>query len=550
MNIPDCNHTSSPGEDSAALSPAPNDPQGLSLVTEPVRPDPGDQEYAAGRPIESRQHALLYDEGECETSPGYERFQPRPDYQIPVPAPIAPSGLLESAKFAEDILYYHHLRDSSPYGLLSTLSLNDIFQAEHLDGAFFHAALALSALSISVSNAPEPLVAKASLHALDHFVTALGSIRSAHLDDSDDQSAQAETFVLPQGRYMAISWLATIIFLAYFELQRGQLKLWYIHCRAALAFLSQNLSSVRASAAGESLTRSFARIASLLEIYDRTYSDISRIASTDVSESLMLSLANSPYHADRLLCILPRVIELEEKWRGNPQHDTLWRQQAEHLVDELEAWRENLPAAEAPLAQDEDKGKSFGIAEGPGFSVTPLTLVDARDPVKAATSFMHYLVSLLRLQTFYSPSSDRKSPPNAAATVHLICRLAAGVSFTSCTTVNAYGHGMLPAMMNAYYMTDSAGCKEWIRGWIGRFPREREGIWNVRHAERLLTYVDEEYGRKGLRSGWRIIKVRMVDLDEEATPQGDEEEKQGDRLAVEIYSRNRMGWSVDYVDIP
>ncbi|GKT97691.1 C6 zinc finger domain protein [Colletotrichum tofieldiae] len=104
--------------------------------------------------------------------------------------------------------------------------------------------------------------------------------------------------------------------------------------------------------------------------------------------------------------------------------------------------------------------------------------------------------------------------------------------------------------MNAYYMTDSAGCKEWIRGWIGRFPREREGIWNVRHAERLLTYVDEEYGRKGLRSGWRIIKVRMVDLDEEATPQGNEEEEKGDRLAVEIYSRNRMGWSVDYVDIP
>ncbi|GKT97690.1 hypothetical protein Ct61P_15540 [Colletotrichum tofieldiae] len=411
MNIPDCNHTSPPSEDFAALSPAPNDPQGLGPAAEPVRPDTGDQGYAAGGPIESRQHALLYDEGECETSPGYERFRPRPDYQIPVPAPIAPSGLLESAKFAEDMLYYHHLRDSSPYGLLSTLFLNDIFQAEHLDGAFFHAALALSALSISVSNAPEPLVAKASLHALDHFVTALGSIRSAHLDDSDNQSAQAETFVLPQGRYMAISWLATIVFLAYFELQRGQLKLWYIHCRAALAFLSQNLSSVRASAAGESLTRSFARIASLLEIYDRTYSDISRIASTDVSESLMLSLANSPYHADRLLCILPRVIELEEKWRGNPQHDTLWRQQAEHLVDELEAWRESLPHAEAPLAQDEDKSKSFGIAEGPGFSVTPLTLVHARDPVKAATSFMHYLVSLLRLQTFYSPSSDRKSPP-------------------------------------------------------------------------------------------------------------------------------------------
>ncbi|GKT51068.1 uncharacterized protein ColSpa_11249 [Colletotrichum spaethianum] len=256
------------------------------------------------------------------------------DHQSPVPAPIAPSGLLESVNFAEDLLYYHHLRDSSANGLLSTLFLNDVFQAEYLDGAFFPASQALSALSVWISNAPEPVVAKASLHALDHVVTTLGSIRSPQLDDSDIQPAQAKAFVLPQSRYMKIFWLATIIFLACFELQKGQLKLWYIHCRAALAFLSQNLNSVYASAADKSLTPF--RPSSL-------HSAARDLAGREVA--------------------------------GNPQQYTLWRQQAENLIGELNKWRESMPDAEAPLAQDENKGKSSSIVEGSDFSVTPLTLV-------------------------------------------------------------------------------------------------------------------------------------------------------------------------------
>ncbi|KAK1675215.1 fungal-specific transcription factor domain-containing protein [Colletotrichum godetiae] len=432
--------------------------------------------------------------------------------------PTIPVGLLESAKFAEDM-------------------------ADHLDKAFFHAALALAALDISQARPNEALGSKAALQALDHFVTALGTVRMAQLDDEGVATG------CPPNQDNAISWLATLLLLANFELQRGQMKLWYIHSRAAVTFLSQHLNRVQDSPVGESLIRSFSRIAALLDIFDRAYSVRYSIASPDVSDSLSRSLVNSPHSADRLLYILPRVIKLEEEWRSNPQHDLHWREQAEGLIQELKAWRRTLPDCDVPPLHEHTASPYNEDAEGPGISIRPLSIPYAPEPVKAATTFMHYLVSLLRLETRYLPGAVRQLPPNAKKIVLLVLRLAAGVPYASCAAVNTYSHGMVAAMMNCYYMSEEQEVKDWVKNWIAGFPRDREGIWNVRHAHRVLSYVDQEYTRRGSRYNWEIIKVRLIDLETDATPSEDEE-MDPDKFSVEIYSRCKRGWSIDFVEIP
>ncbi|WYZ41216.1 hypothetical protein EsH8_V_000111 [Colletotrichum jinshuiense] len=457
--------------------------------------------------------------------------------------PTIPVGLLESAKFVEDVIFYNHLIDNSPYGILSILSLTDVLRAEHLDKAFFHAALALSALDISQSNPSGLLTSKAALQSLDHFVTALGIVRMAQLDEEGVATG------CPPNQDQSISWLATVLLLANFELQRGQMKLWYVHSRAAVTFLSQHLHHVRKSPVGESLIRSFSRIAALLDIFDRAYSVRYSIASPDISDSLSRSLANSPQSADRLLYILPRVIKLEEEWKSNPQHDLHWREQAESLIQELKAWRSTLPDCEVPPLLEHTANPYDETPEGSGIALRPLCIPYAPEPVKAATTFMHYLVSLLRLETRYLPGAVRQLPPNAKKIVLLVCRLAAGVPYASCAAVNAYGHGILPALMNCYYMSEEQEVKDWVKKWIAGFPREREGIWNVRHAHRILNYIDQEHNRRGSRYDWEIIKVRMIDLEDDATPQQDEE-ADPDKFSVEIYSRCKRGWSIDFVEIP
>ncbi|KAF9880695.1 C6 zinc finger domain protein [Colletotrichum karsti] len=460
--------------------------------------------------------------------------------------PVTPAGLLESAKFAEDMIYFYHLRDNSPYGILSILSLDDILDEQQLDKAFFHAALALSALDMSQSSSSSTFANKAALQALDHFVTALGTVRMAQLNDDGVATG------CPSNQDNAISWLATVLLLANFELQRGQMKLWYIHSRAAVTFLSQHLNRVRESPVGESLIRTFSRIAALLDIFDRAYSVRYSIVSPEVSDSLTTSLVNSPQSADRLLYILPRVIKLEEEWRSNPQHDLHWRGQAEDLIQELKAWRNTLDDCDVPLLYEHTANPYDENATGPGLAIRPLSIPRARQPVKAATTFMHYLISLLRLETRYLPGAGRELPPNAEKIILLVCRLAAGVPYTSCAAVNAYGHGMLPAMMNAYYMAEDQDVKDWVKNWIAGFPRDREGIWHVRHAHRVLNYVDQEYTRRGSRHNWEIIKVRLVDLEDDATPQDDDgaDERDPDRFSVEVYSRCKRGWSIDFVEIP
>lgn len=467
---------------------------------------------------------------------------PSDDWQ-PKPFLIAPLGLLEAAKFTQDMIYYHHLCDPSPHGLLSILGLTDILQFDGLDKGFFHAALALSALHASQSSTSSTFTRDAAIHALDHFVEALGFIRGSRPDDNLHID-------VPSPEQNRITWLATLLLLAQFELSRGQMRLWYVHSYAAVTCLSQNISQVSETPVGGSLIRSFSRIASLLEIFDRSYTARHGFVRSDVSVRRLLfnSLKISQSPGDRLLVILPRIIEFEEDCRSTPGLDLHWRHQARALIDELKEWRMSLDNRDVP-SLDELQIEPWEMSEDESsMTIRPLLLSRANEPVKAATNFMHYLVSLIRLEIEYLPGVGRQLPANANKLILVVCRLAAGISGSTCAAINAYGHGMVPAMMNAYYMSEEETAKRWIKDWLSRFPSKREGIWDVKYARRLLEYVDQEYSRRGSRSNWEIIKVRMVDLEEEGMS-GDSQEDP-DRFPVEIYSRCKRGWSIDFVDIP
>ncbi|CAG9977212.1 unnamed protein product [Clonostachys byssicola] len=490
---------------------------------------------------------------------------------------IAPEGLMESAKFPQDIIYYHHLRDDTSTSLLSILGLEEIFKADHLDRGFFSAALALSALSVSHSHgqgqaspAEQRLAANAGLHALDHFVSALRCVRT--VEDPVDASASATgsmdggtdvgtpSMLLPTDLKLITCRLATILFLALFELQRGQMRPWYVHSRAAATFLSHHINTVRENVAGPSLIRSFSRVAALLDIYDRTYSVRPALPEPGMSLVLSEALRSSPSSSDRLLAVLPLVVKLEEDWRSDPGRESHWRIMADDLVEQLHAWYASLPSSELPDLSDADS-TSPGNA-GP-MGITPIHFTGSRQPTKAATDMIHYLGSLVRLQTRYL-SYTKVLPDNAEETVSMICRLAAGVPLCSCVRMHAYGHGMLPGLMNAYYLTDNQQCKAWIREWVAAFPAAREGIWNAKQAQRLISYVDAEYGPTGPRAGWTIIKVRMMDMDDTDPPTDDADSVRGnlyqgldsemsadpDKFFVEIYARHARGWSIDFVMIP
>jgi len=432
-------------------------------------------------------------------------------------------------KFPEDMLYYHHLRDTGPYGVLSVLYLNDILEAEYLNGSFYHAALALSALKISKSDAHAHLRNQASIHALEHFVLALGDIGKIEVEDINTPGNANNQ----SKRQNAVSWLSTVLILAHFELKRGQMRLWCVHGRAAVDFLSTHLDLVRATDIGESLVRAFSRIAALLVIYDRTHSIQKQAISPEVSNTLIELLASSNLPYDRQLYIGPRVNALEDEWRANLRPDSSWDARVDKLRVELEDWRRNLPPEEVPDFGDDD------VTEGNDVDIKPLTILTSHEPVRAATNYAHFLVIRLRVDMMYT--SPRISPAESSSTIRKICRLTLGLPYTLCVSVNNYGHGMLPAMLDAYHMADEATAN-WIRKWIGSRPDTREGIWDIERVQRLIAYLDREYKGQGSRAGWTVIKTRMVDEE-------DEHEERGKSFCVEIYSKGKRGWSMDFVEI-
>ncbi|KAF4442924.1 hypothetical protein F53441_11568 [Fusarium austroafricanum] len=385
-------------------------------------------------------------------------------------APIIPQGLLDSMRFPEDMLYYHHLRDASPYGVLTLLYLNDIMDAEFLSGSFYHAALALSALKVSKSNVGSQLRSQAAIHALEHFVIALGDVGNIPVEDMTTDIPTPGNEHGPGRREKIVSWLSTVLLLAHFELKRAQMRLWCIHGCAAVEFLASHLSLVRETSIGESLVYAFSRIAALLEIYERTHSIQEQHVSSEASRSLVQFLAGSALPYDRLLYIQPRVNELEEDWRSNLRPDAQWDERVDKLRLELEEWRDTLAPEDIPDFGDNTPSDRQDL----GTDIKPLTLLTSPEPVRPTTSFTHYLVSKLRLDSMYSPQAAQKlTTSEFTAILRKICRLAASLPYDLSVIVNNYGYGMLPAVLNAYHMSDKATAN-WIKTWVASRPDTRE----------------------------------------------------------------------------
>ncbi|KAJ9415187.1 hypothetical protein QL093DRAFT_2453357 [Fusarium oxysporum] len=445
-----------------------------------------------------------------------------PKTQVPTPrssqffnglhtAPIIPQGLLESTKFpricSTTITFGIHRHTASSRCCILTMLWMPDFSVHH----FIHAALALSALKVSKSNMGQQLRSQAAIHALEHFVIALGDVGNIPIEDMNPDMPTPGNEHGPGRREKIVSWLT-------------QMRLWCVHGRAAVEFLSTHLSLVRETTIGESLVSAFSRIAALLEIYEGTHSIQEQVVSSEASRSLVQYLAGSTLPYDRLLYIMPRVNELEEKWRSN-----------------LRPGADLLP---------EDIPDFDGEGSEADINMKPLTLLSAPEPVRPATSFTHYLVSTLRLDLMYSPESGPKlSPSERSAILRKICRLAAGLPYDLSVIVNNYGYGMLPAMLNAYHMSDAV-IANWIKGWVASRPDTREGIWDIERVQRLIAYLDREYNNEGSRSGWTVIKTRMVDAEEnrdDAQPSTREEQSRS--FCVEIFCKGKRGWSIDFVEI-
>ncbi|KAM0339014.1 hypothetical protein ACHAPU_011115 [Fusarium lateritium] len=251
---------------------------------------------------------------------------------------------------------------------------------------------------------------------------------------------------------------------------------------------------------------------------------------------------------------MPRVNVLEDEWRANLRLDFQWDERVDRLRTELEQWRQNLPPGEIPSFDQEPTTNGIQPFQDADANVEPLTLLSSYEPVRAATNFAHYLMSMLRLDMMYSPSkSQRLTAPESVAIVRNICRLATGLPYTLCVSVNDYGHGMLPAILNAYHLADETMAK-WIKGWIASRPNMKEGIWDIERVQRLIAYLDREYNGLGSRSGWTVIKTRMVEVEEDEGEGEDDvqpsgQEGQPQTFFVEIYSKGKRGWSVDFVEI-
>jgi hypothetical protein len=249
---------------------------------------------------------------------------------------------------------------------------------------------------------------------------------------------------------------------------------------------------------------------------------------------------------------MPRVNILEDEWRANLRPDAQWDERVDRLRTELEQWRDNLPPGEVPSFDSELAADDTQPAQDAVLNIEPLTLLSSHEPVRAATNFAHYLMSILRLDMMYSPfKSQRLTATESSAIVRKICRLAIGLPYTLCVSVNNYGHGMLPAVLNAYHLANET-MANWIKSWIASRPNMREGIWDIERVQRLIAYLDREYTGQGSRAGWTVIKTRMVDLDDEedqddSAPDGEDGLPQN--FCVEIYSKGKRGWSIDFVEI-
>lgn len=453
------------------------------------------------------------------------------------PSPLTLANPInKSFLFLEDADYYRQLLEGQVKGLATILPIRDLIIEEGLSTPYLYsAALAISALTLSWSDTQS--IAKK--HALRHYTVSLNGLRDAFPENNPKSFQNASLNEL-------LSWFLTRLLLANFDLNWGSLAAWRAHLRAAGKVLSAWHGRFSRSAAGRKLAHAFARMALLVELQNEEHAVTrQRTMNPALADELSAMLERSDAPRDRLLHLIRQVTQVEIRCRSQPGLDTKCALEMGSLEVQLAAWQRSLPASELPVDTGVQDPIAFassaaaadylacmpvvstcssgsGNGNGSGLHITPLTFPSSTDPYTAAVNYAHFLCARMRARTRYLEGAPggRVTPRDTETTVLHICRIAAGVAPMGCAQADAFGHGMMPAVVGAYRWTTNPQIQAWIEGWLRGYP-VREGIWNVCQTRRLIAWLDvERQRRRRTDQGWDIIAARIEEEDEDGDGDG------------------------------
>ncbi|KAJ4305971.1 hypothetical protein N0V88_000761 [Collariella sp. IMI 366227] len=467
-------------------------------------------------------------------------------------------------RFPQDMDYFQRLVEDEVRGFSSILPFWQLIDEEPTTAPHvWSAALAISALTLRRRKAHDTTTTRGGAHspgehALWHYANAI------RLLGQEFPHASPQAFSgLPASDLRG--WLLTRLLLANFDLYRGAIGSWRAHLSDAgrvfsvchhrivssespaspVSDLRPEFSKIfrssggtlalvpgdhidRDCGAGEGrrLVHAFARMALLLEMHNAEFS-ISRLRGVNpgVAHELSTMVSRSESPRDRLLALIRDIGKVEIKLRSRPAAGEQCRPagEMEQLDARLALWQRALAPTELPVDTGVEAPVRLGSGAGAGgdellLAVMPLTFPSAADPYVAAVNYAHFLCARMRARTRYGHGAERIAPPDTEATALHICRIAAGLSPKGYAEADAFGHGMMPAVVGAYRWTVDRRLRAWIEGWLEGYELEgcdREGIWSVRKTMRLQRFLSLEESRRRNQTGlWNIIAATIDEDDD------------------------------------
>ncbi|KAH7268105.1 hypothetical protein B0J15DRAFT_441273 [Fusarium solani] len=485
---------------------------------------------------------------------------------IPDSLSLGPSLPYDCFLFSQDSEYCQRLFDNQIRGLSAVLPLKDIFNGDYSAAPHvWSAVLAVSALTLSIETSPgliTPAMATQKKHALRHYANSLRSLRIKHPQNTPEAFSSLPLQEL-------LDWFLCRLLLANFELGRGNLTLWRAHLRATSRVFSAWHKRIRGVPRGRILAQVFARMALLVELQNEELAVTGiKDMNPGVAHELSTMIQGSMSARDRLLGFIREVGQLELKFRCTPSMFAKWTGKLETLDARLTEWQRCLSPLEMPVDTGVDDPVSFPaqVGDPDPLQVHPLTFPNAADSTAAAVNYAHFICTRMRARTRYLENGTKIPPSNANSMALYICRIAAGLSPNSCAVTEAFGHGMMPAVVGAYWWTTDPQLRRWIVNWLQGYDKngQREGIWNVRQARKLMMFLDGEILQRRTRAEhWNVIAARVKEREESfPTGQNDileaelemssEDEDQGEgslEFRVVVHSQSESGWATNYYTI-
>ncbi|CAH0050497.1 unnamed protein product [Clonostachys solani] len=460
--------------------------------------------------------------------------------------------------FPQDEKYIMRLQSNQVEGLEPILPIADVLMDETvMTSHCWSAALAVSAITASKFSST---TAECMSHASHHYISAMQNLRKAFPPDS------LSSMQVSNCTSGLLSWILTHLLLANFDLYRGNLSSWRRHLRTSGRIFSKWHQSILHDRRGRLLASTFARMALLVELQN---SDLSLTKVQDMNPGVATHLESmmegSDSSRDRLLLLIRDVTKTELKFRHRPELQEKWARKMQLIDQKLMDWQKRLPVSELPVDTGIAESVKFQPDPGstiPPLEVRPLSFPNATNPITSAVNYAHFLCSRMRANTRYTPNGGKSTPPNTDSTVFFICRIAAGLSPRGCAKHNAFGHGIMPALVGSYRWSSDLRIRHWINSWLRAYEDQscREGLWNVRQARRLVSFLEDESRRRTLTSGcWGIVAARIED---ENDPTCDDlssieepysffngntgEDEKGAPFRVVVHSRCPTGWETDH----